>query len=397
MIHKFILLFIIGVDATILFFQSSEISISSREASMLYGEPSFLQSVIKSSIAIFGQNDFALRFPMVTLHVLSIILLYKISKNYVTQARNRIWMILIFVLIPGVISSALLIDSAGIVILGLLLFVYIYERYSQNLALILLLPFSIIDAGFVYLFAALFIYSVYLKNRAMLLISLSAFVISIYLYGVDAGGTPVGHFLDSLGIYSAIFTPIIFIYLVYILYRKYLTKEINLLWFIATIPILLSLVFSFRQRIEIEHFAPYLIIALPLAAQTFASSYRVRLKQFRTKYKVIFIISLLFLIFNSLVVIFNKELYILLENPKKHFAYKMHIVKELSVKLKEKNINCISTNSSMSKRLEFYGISHCSMYELKDITNSAKKYSSVTISYKDKVIYQANVTKINNK
>jgi len=397
MIHRLILLLIIGLDALILFFQTSQISISFHEASQLYGEFSFLQVLINSSLGMFGSSDFALRLPMISMHLLSVVLLYSIAGEYVKQNRNRIWMILIFTLLPGVISSALLIDSAGLVIFGLMLFLYIYKKHSEKLALILLLPYSFVDAGFIYLFVSLSIFSIYKKKKDFMMVSFLSFVSSIYIYGVDVGGTPVGHFLDFIGIYSAIFTPIIFIYIVYILYRKILTKEIELLWFISALPILLSLIFSFRQRVEIEHFAPYLIIALPLAAQTFESSYRVRLKKFRGKYKTIFIISFVFLILNALIVFFNKELYQFIEKPKKHFAYKMHVAKELSQILKEKDINCVSADKKMSKRLKFYGIDKCTTYELKESLNKNNLSSDVTVSYNNKIVYSADVTNINNR
>jgi len=397
MIHRFILLLILGLDALILFFQTSQISISYHEASLLYGEFSFLQLLINSSLASFGNSDFALRLPMISMHLLSVVFLYFISVEYIKQRRNSVWMLLVFTLLPGVISSALLIDSAGLIIFGLMLFLYIYKKYSKKLALILLIPYSIIDAGFVYLFVSLFIFSIYKKQKDLTIISLVAFVSSIYIYGIDVGGIPVGHFLDAIGIYSAIFTPIIFIYIVYVLYRKVLTKEMDLLWFISALPLLLSLLFSFRQIVEIEHFAPYLIIALPLAAQTFESSYRVRLKEFRGKYKTIFILSFMFLIFNALVVFFNKELYALVENPKKHFAYKMHVAKELSNKLKEKGIGCVNTDKKMSKRLKFYSINRCASYELKENLKSDILNENVTVSYKDKIVYSGYVTNINNR
>jgi len=397
MIHRFILLLILGLDALILFFQTSQISISYHEASLLYGEFSFLQLLINSSLASFGNSDFALRLPMISMHLFSVIFLYLISSEYIKQNRNRIWMLLIYILLPGIISSALLVDSAGFVIFGLTLYLYIYKKYSEKLALILLVPYSFLDAGFVYLFIALAIYSLYKKKKDFMIVSIFAFVTSIYIYGIDVGGTPTGHFLDSIGIYSAIFTPIIFIYIVYVLYRKVLTKEIELLWFISAIPLLLSLLFSFRQRVEIEHFAPYLIIALPIAAQTFESSYRVRLKRFRGKYKIIFILSFVFLIFNALIVFFNKELYTLIENPKHHFAYKMHIAKELSILLKNRGIECVNTDETMSKRLQFYSISRCDKYELKESLNKNSSVNNVTVRYNNKIVYSGYVTNINNR
>ena len=139
------------------------------------------------------------------------------------------------------------------------------------------------------------------------------------------------------------------------------------------------------------------MVYLPVAGQIFANSYRVRLKEFPKKYKMIFIISLVFLFMNFFAVVFNKELYKVIQNPKKHFAYKMYIVKELSTKLKKMDINCIYSNENISNRLKFYGISKCHKYLLKelDIKNNLK--SDVTISYKDVVVYKANVTKTNKE
>ncbi|MBU1993709.1 hypothetical protein KKC15_03260, partial [bacterium] len=186
------------------------------------------------------------------------------------------------------------------------------------------------------------------------------------------------------------------IYIFYILYRRLLTKNIDLLWFISFVPLIFSLLLSFRQRVDVEHFAPYLIIALPLAAQTFYSSYRIRLKIFRKKYKILFTVSLIFLLLNSFLVFFNKYLYNVLENPRKHFAYKMHIAKELADKLKKSGITCVHTNDQMLKRLKFYGVTECNENILteKDMNNPDAQYA--TISYKNKIVYIYNVTKINN-
>ena len=114
--YRIILFLILGVDAFILFLQTSELSISYDEATLLYGEFSFLQLIIKSSLNLFGTNDFALRFPMITLHISSAILLYEVSKKYLEREENRLWLILVFILLPGIISSALVVNGAGLII-----------------------------------------------------------------------------------------------------------------------------------------------------------------------------------------------------------------------------------------------------------------------------------------
>ena len=393
---RYILFLMIGIDALILFFQTSNISISETEASLLYGDFSFLQLLINTSLKIFGQNDFGLRFVMVTFHLMSVALMYLVSKRYVVLPRNRLLLTLIFILLPGVVSSAIVVNNAGMVIFGLLLFVYLSEKTSQTFLNVLLFLYAIVDIGFAYLFLGLAAHSMFNSKRAMFIYSVALYALTSVLYGFDAFGSPKGHFLDTIGVYGAIFSPIIFIYIFYTLYRNYLTSKIEMLWYISSVALIVSLVLSFRQRIAIEHFAPYLIIALPLSAQLFISSYRVRLREYRKSYKIVFTASLLFLIANTLVVFFNKELYQFMENPKKHFAYKMHIAKDLSEALKFDNINCITTDENMQKRLKFYGLIECKENILTEVELNENALVNVTISYKNKVLYKANVTKINS-
>lgn len=392
---KLILFFILGLDAMMLVFQIDELSISYNEALILGGDFSFLQFLIKSSIFVFGQNDFSLRFPMIVLHILSALLLYKISAKYLHVERNRLWLLLIFVFLPGVMSSAIIVNSAGIILFGLLLFVYIYENHSTIFVYPLLFFYMLIDGNFIYLFTALTLFSIFKKDRKFLLFNIALMLSSLSIYGVDMHGSPKSYFLNSLGLYAAIFTPIVFIYLFYVLYRRYLTKDTDLLWFISTTALIFSLLLSFRQRIGVEYFAPYLILALPLIGQTFESSYRVRLNMFRKKYRLAFVISLALLLINSSAVLFNKYLYHLVKEPKKHFSYNLHVAKELSQELKKRDINCVDTNTKMSKRLEFYGVTKCNNYLLEENYLNPTNLDSVTISYKNRLVYSANVTKIN--
>ena len=394
--YKIILSLLLGLDALILFFQTTQIAISPSEASLLYGNNSFLQLLVTFSLKIFGQNDFGLRFVMISFHLFSAWLLYELSAKYLTLERNRLWLVIIFILLPGVLSSALVLSHAGLIIFGLFLYIYLSQKFNDYILCIVLFAYALLDIGFVYLFFGLAIYYLFQKKQILFFYNLLLLGLSIYIYGLNISGVPSGHFLDIIGVYSAIFTPVIFIYICYALYRGYLNDENDKIWYISSSVLLLSLLLSFRQRVALELFAPYLILALPLAAKTFAHSYRVRLKKFRKRYRFIFVLAFIFLIFNALIVMFNKELYLVLDNPKKHFAYKMHIAKELAQKLKDKNIFCVTTDKKMQNRLRFYSISRCSDTLLQEIKRDAEN-SDVTISYKNKILYKANVTKINNK
>ena len=395
--QKLILFFILGIDTLILLFQTLHLSISAAEASLLYGNFSLLQFLVNLALKIFGHNDTALRLVTIIFHLMSAVIMYLISKRYVPLERNRIWLVLIFILLPGVVSSAIVVNNAGIVIFGILLYIYLSEKISLIYLNILLLVFSLVDIGFAYLFLGLAVYYVFEKRYKLFVYVISLYIFNSILYGFDVNGSPSGHFLDTIGVYSAIFSPIIFIYIFYTLYRRYLTNKLNLIWYISSTALILSLVLSFRQRIAVEHFAPYLIIALPLAAESFISSYRVRLKMYRTKYKLAFIISFSFLLINTLAIFFNKELYLIVDNPKKHFTYDMDVAKDLAKKLKNDDISCITTDYKMQERLYFYGIQKCKCYNLQEVSLNKKAVANVTISYKNIILYKANVTKVNNE
>ena len=160
--------------------------------------------IVKTSLFFFGQNDFALRLPMVIMHFFSALLLYKISKKYVKLDRNRVWLVVIFILLPGVMSSALIVNEAGLVIFGLFLFAYIYENYSDKVTYPLLASYLFASGGFVYLFLSLSIFSLYKKKNTFLIFNVSLFLISLFLFGISSHGSPKGHFLDSIGIYAEI-------------------------------------------------------------------------------------------------------------------------------------------------------------------------------------------------
>ncbi len=394
--ERYIFFFILGVDTFILLFQTSQLSISYAEAKLLYGDPSFLQYIIRFSLDIFGQNDFGLRFVMILFHLLSAVLMYEISTEYIKTVRNRLWVLVIFVLLPGVVSAAVIVNSAGVLLFGLLLFIYLQKNIQQKYLNVLLFTYAFVDISFAYLFLALSIYYIFQGKRKLFIYMLGLYSLTSYFYGFEISGFPTGYFLDTIGVYSAIFTPIIFIYLSYALYRRYFSSQRDIIWCISTVVFLLSLLLSFRQKLPLEHFAPYLILALPLAAQTFISSYRVRLKQYRTKYRFAFVLSFVLLALNTLIVFFNQELYKVLEKPSQHFAYDSNIAKDLAALLKKRGVNCVSTERKMQLRLKFYSISKCKKHYLQEMPIRSSHKTNVTISYKNRVLYRGNVTKINN-
>lgn len=392
--ERALFLTLLGINFLILVLEINGLSIGYNEAKILYAHnPSLLGSLITFSLHFFGQNDYALRIPMIGFHLVSVVLLYEISKHYLSRPSDRLWLALIYVLLPGVTSAALVVDNAGLVIASLFLFGYLhlnYGRYALGM-----IPFLVsIDPAFAYLFFAVTLYGFYRKEYWYGGIGAVSLLISLYLYGIHIGGLPESRFLDVLGVYTAIFSPIVFIYLFYVLYRRMIAKEWDLIWMIAMSAFMISLLLSFRQKVEVQTFAPFLLLALPLAAQTFFHTYRIRLREFRGRYRVLFYSAFVLLLLNALAVFFNHYFYRFMQNPTHHFSYSMHVVKELSNQLHQNDIHCVDAqNEKLQLRLRFYGITHCEEYRLD--SKRAKGAKKVTISYINTPIYKAYVTKVN--
>ncbi len=389
--ERIILFLILGFDALVLLYQVSTLSIASHEADIFYNSTSFVHYLTQFSITVFGQNDYALRGPMIFFHLLSVLLLYQVSKAYVKRNSDRLWLVFLYILLPGVMSAALIVNSAGIMLFILFLLLYLFQIKSPFIPIVLVLLLAI-DGAFGLLYFALFVYAFNQNNKYYMLFTAILFSISYYLYGFDTMGKPSGHFLDTLGLYATIFSPVVFLFLVYVLYRRMISKEYDITLYVGGVVFVVSLLLSFRQRIYIEDFAPYLMLLLPLAAQTFFNSYRVRLRAFRGRYRVLLGLGFAVLAIHFFTLLFNQGLYLVLENPRKHFAYKTHIVKELAANLKKEKITCVSAESEkLQSRLRFYGIAECGESVLYEVPLDIN--SDVTISYVGRIVAAYNVTK----
>ena len=389
--ERIILLLILGFDAVVLLYSVSTLSITAHEADVYFHGQSFVNYLTHFSTSIFGQNDYALRLPMIIFHLLSVVMLYVVSKPYVKRNTDRLWLLLVYILLPGVMSAALLVNSAGIMIFTLFFLLYLYQIKSKFIPLFLIL-FLFIDSAYTMLYFALFVYALNKNNRFYLALTILLFISSYFYYGVGAMGKPSGHFLDTLGLYATIFSPIVFLFMIYVLYRNMVAKKDDIALYVGGIAFVVSLLLSFRQSIHIENFAPYLMLLLPLSAQTFFSSYRVRLRMFRGRYRVMVMVGFTLLAIHFSLLLFNKGLYLFLENPHDNFAYKTHIVKELAGQLKMKNINCVTAESnSLQTRLKFYGIAECTESVLYEVPQDI--VSDVTIRYVGRKVAAFNVTK----
>lgn len=380
------------INALFLLHSISNLSISYYEAQIYFSSKGILHYLTNFSTFLFGENDYALRLPILIFHFLNVILLYKISKSFLKRKVDRLVSSTIYLLLPGVAVSAVIVNNAVLSIFLTLLFIFL-EQKKHELSYLVLISSVFIDNSFFILYFSLFFYAIVKKDRKLLYLSLFLFGISMYFYGHDIHGKPKSYFLATLGVYAASITPLIFLYMLYALYRILIKEEKNLLWYISFISLVFTLVISHRQKLLLEDFLPFVVIAIPLCVQIFFKSYRIRLPQFRIWHKRFMVLVMFFLVLNFLLAIFNEHLYYIQKRTKKHFAYNYQVVKELSSCLKQKNINKINTSSEkLALRLRFYGINKGGNKKLYEAINTDKIGDFCEIYYSDTLVVRYKIT-----
>ncbi|MBL0687573.1 MAG: glycosyltransferase family 39 protein [Sulfurospirillum sp.] len=382
------LVFIIIIISTLLLLYGVDsLSISYKEAVILFEERSLLHYLVYFSTKLFGQNDLALRLPFIIFHIFSLVLLYKIGKLFLKRKLDRVASVALYAMLPGVNSVAVLVNSAYITIFFTLLFLYFYMYKYRKISFLVLIITLFIDNSFAILYFSLIFYSIFNKEKQLFALSLILFGFSMSLYGFDTGGKPKGYFLDALGVYATVFSLFVFLYLIYALYRILIKEEKNLLWYISFFTLVLSLILSLRQRLLVEDFIAFVVISTPLLIKVFLNSYRVRLPQHRKYHNITFGIVSIFLILNLAIIYFNKPLYHFLKEPTQHAAYKHHVVKDLVEVLKSKNINHINVeDKKLALRLKFYGIENGGTYKLMHTNSKEKESDKIDIKYYNKVV-----------
>ncbi len=377
---RLLLALIIIVDIAFLLYGVSNISISYAEAEIFYDQINFVHYLAQFSTKLFGQNDLALRLPFIVFHVLSIILMYKISLFYLKRETDRIMSVLVFTMLPGVTSAAILVNSATVSIFFTLLFLYLFLNKKENFYAALLPLLVFVDDSFLILYLALFVYGFFKKEHFITVMSFFLILISLYIYGFDITNAPKVYFFNVFAVYAVIFSPFLFLYFFYALYRIFIKEEKSLIWYISFVALVFSIALSFRKMILIEDFAPFVVIAIPLMYAMFLKSYRIRLPELRGAHRFFFAFIFASLIFIFFLTHLNKYFYPYIENPTKHFAYKYHVAKELASELKDAGIDNVTINYRMQKRLKFYGISFGERY-LIDNVSKVNSIKNVTISY----------------
>lgn len=371
-------------DFLALLYGISTLSIGTDEAKKYFDEGTLLYYISHFGTFIFGQNDFGLRIPFLFFHFLSCILLFILAKKYTRTLWDSFFALLLYVLLPGSIASALLVNEASLVILLSLAILCAYEYDKKILFYILFILAFFIDNSFSILFLTFFFYGIYKKQPFLAVLALIFFILSLSFYGFNTGGKPRGYFLDTLGIFAACFSPLVFIYFFYVIYRLTFKKNKSLLWFLMSVTFIFCSLLSLRQKLYLEDFLPFCVICTPLLINVLMASYRVRLPKFRLRYKIFIQCASIFLLCFYFVLVGNSLLYYVLKNPNDNFANNYHFAKELSFELKKQGINELRVAPSLQERIAFYGIKDSNTFYLKSVKdenalNKDKKYIIVKL------------------
>ncbi|MEO1941931.1 MAG: hypothetical protein ABGW77_03460 [Campylobacterales bacterium] len=216
----------------------------------------------------------------------SALLLSQILPHYIRTPREQFYTLLLYLLLPGTVLSTLLLTRAALLLLETTLLLYLFHR-GQPLPILLLPVVTLLDPANISLGIGAIIYGLWHRNWKWIGVGLAGMAEVFLLLGYRIGGVPKGHFLHFLLVYSSIYSPLLFLYFLYALYKENLPGYRSLIGSIASGAFLLSLLLSFRQKIKIEEFAPFTLPFLIPIARHFLNSYRVRLKPFRRGYRLL--------------------------------------------------------------------------------------------------------------
>jgi len=355
-----IFFFIIFYSCAI-FYLATTTPITPHEANIFYTSDDIVSTLMHWGDSLVG-GFLGLRIFFILFGFLSITLFYELSRRYFTERSDAYVATTIFMFLPGVLTATTLANEAIIVLPLVLYFVLMYERQSfWSLPFVMLSLFFIHDASIIF-FVALLLYGLAHKDKKLSIFSAAFLIAFIYLAkGIEIGGGPSGHFVEIFGLYATVFSPLLFLYFFYAMYRILLREEKTLLWYISFTALAFSLLLSIRQRIHISDFAPYVTIAIILMLDVFKNSIRVRLPEFQKLYKRAFIVVVFFLGLSVSLIVFHQVFFLMLEDSSQHFAKKVYEPYFLAEELKSEGIDCYDgAHGREIYQLKYYHIHPCS-------------------------------------
>lgn len=345
---------------------ASTAPISPHEAKYFYAQDDLVSLLMHAGDALF-HTLFGLRIFFLFAGFLSVWLLYEYSRRYFEKREDAYLATFIFMLLPGIVTGTTLANVAILVLPLVLLFVLFYEKKTFWPLPLIMLALLLIHEASILFFVALLLYGLAHKDQKLLWLS-GAFILAFVILaeGIEIGGRPSGHFIEIFGLYAAVFSPLLFFYFFYVMYRILLREKKSLLWYISFTALLFSLLLSVRQRVSITDFTPYVVIAVPLMLTLYNNSLRVRLPEFQKRYRFGFNLVMITLLVSLFAILFYHSMFLLSKDPARLFTNKVYAPYFLSKELKAKGIRCYDvTNTRERYQLQYYNITPCRSESLK--------------------------------
>ncbi len=348
--------------ACILLYGATHLGIGPQEAYHIFS-PNSLLHPLEIWLYRHDSHEYFVRLPIIATTLIDIILFYCIGIIYFKKESDALWSAILFSLLPAILAAGIIVNKAPFIILLTLLFLSISFSHILLGAFFALLLFFV-DKSFAILFFSMMLFTLWRREFLLAFFYTLLFILSLYFYGFDVGGKPKNYFLDTFAVFAAIFSPFLFLYYFYAIYRILVKGKKDLVWFLSATPFLFSLFLSFRQKIHFEDFAPFVVIGILPMMKTFLHSYRVRIEKYRKKLKIAALFVIATLLLNDILLLFNQPLFALIP-PRKHFAFSYDFPKALRDALQKYAIHCIDANKrSLQLQLRFYKIGYCKKWRL---------------------------------
>jgi len=310
--HMYVWPLFVCTYAVSLLLLSATTPITPREAYLYFEDSAGVVSSLMHAGEYFFAREFGSRLFFLGTALLNAFLFYKITPYFFEKKEDRLLALFFYLMLPGVILSSVLANIAVLVSLAILLFLYSYLSGHKWIAILPLVFLGFLHWSALYIYAILLLYGLFQKKKEIFLLAIGALICYTFLGSPPSLGDSRNHFLEIFGIYAMVFSPPLFIYLFYALYRGLLRGDRDLLWYFSFGALFVSLALSFQARIRITDFGSYLMLGVIPILRIYHSSLRVRLPVFQHRYKVLFWIVTSGLLLSASSLIFHQPLYALM-------------------------------------------------------------------------------------
>jgi len=305
-------------------------------------------------------NELGMRLFFLLLGFANAYLFYRLAEDFFTKTEERFLALDFYLMLPGVIVSTVLANDAVIIAFLVLLFLYLHVHGKSIFSLLPLFLLAFVHWSALYFYLILALYGLFQKKREIFWSAIAAIVFYM-MFGVAIPEPRSGnHFFEMLGVYATIFSPLLFVYLFYALYRTLLRGDRGLLWYISFGTLVISLVLSLQERIKITDFSAYLMPGIIVAIHSYLGSLKVRLKCFQKGYRIFFAIIVSSLVLSSMAILLHQPIYRILGSKYYPVVASVYEPYDRALKLKANGKKCVEeSRQKVLDQMRYYGLNTC--------------------------------------